>query len=122
MNANTRYKRYRYIYNNQTIFQLRLFRDNHNYAKASMKHYFSFLRNDEDEYTRLYIVWGLHPVDISNCDLKSAAYCRGTPVLDEKFDMNIPEAQVAFKVRYLKYSNNVTPYPSGHMTFSTMSH
>ena len=64
-----------------------------------MKHYFSFRRNDEDEYTRLYLIWGLRPVDISQCNLKSAEYCRGTHVTAEDFDMNTPEAQIAFKVK-----------------------
>ena len=79
--------------------QLRLFRETHNYAKATMKHYFSFRRNDEDEYSRLYLVWGMQDPDISNCNLKSYEYCPGTPVWDENFDMNSPEAQTAFKVR-----------------------
>ncbi|KAL3873045.1 hypothetical protein ACJMK2_036207 [Sinanodonta woodiana] len=78
-------------------YQLGIFRDNHNYAIAAEKHYFSFLRNSDDEESKVYLVWGMKPVDISSCDAKSAEYCRGTPLWDENFDMRLASAQLAFK-------------------------
>ncbi|KAL4238149.1 hypothetical protein ACF0H5_002860 [Mactra antiquata] len=77
--------------------QLRLFRSNHNYAKATERHYYYFRRNHDDEYQRLYMVWGILPVDVSHCDKKSAEYCFGRTQYDHDIDMNINEAQVAFK-------------------------
>ena len=40
----------------------------------------------------------MQAADISDCDLKSAEFCRGTPVYDETFYINTLEAQTAFKV------------------------
>ncbi|XP_053407451.1 uncharacterized protein LOC123533361 [Mercenaria mercenaria] len=77
--------------------QLRLFRGNHNYAKATDRHYFYFLRNQDDEYQRLYLVWGILPADISACDQKSADFCFGEPKYDRHFEMNTESAQIAFK-------------------------
>lgn len=56
------------------------------------------MRNQEDEYQRIHLVWGLAAADISKCDQKSADFCFGQPQYDDKFDMNTAEAQIAFKV------------------------
>ncbi|WAR18412.1 DISP1-like protein [Mya arenaria] len=77
--------------------QVRLFRSSHNYAKATTRHYGSFLRDKDDEYQRLYLVWGLGEADIKDCDLRSGEYCFGKPTWDSEFDMNNAEAQLATK-------------------------
>lgn len=87
-----------YGFDSPYLLQLRLFRSSHNYAKATARHYSSFKRNQEDEYQRVYLVWGLKPADISACDQKSGDYCFGNPQYDSTFNMNTAEAQIAFKV------------------------
>lgn len=62
-------------------------------------HYYSFQKNFEDEYTSVYLVWGINPNDMSTCDLKTTTpYCIGRTSYDDNFDGSSAEAQTAFKV------------------------
>jgi len=58
------------------------------------------MRNQEDEYQRVYLVWGLTPADVSDCNQKSGDYCFGNPRYDHTFNMNSVETQLAFKVKH----------------------
>ncbi|KAK3092687.1 hypothetical protein FSP39_005902 [Pinctada imbricata] len=75
--------------------QVQIYRSSHNYGKAKLWHYYEFQRNFDEEYTVLYLVWGLKPKDTSVCNLKSNNYCKGSTVWDQGFNPSTPEAQVA---------------------------
>ncbi|XP_060081595.1 protein dispatched homolog 1-like [Ylistrum balloti] len=77
--------------------QLQIYKATHNYARASRMHYYSFERSFEEEYSSVYLTWGIQRKDFSSCNFKSATFCGGVARWDDTFDPNTPEAQIALK-------------------------
>ena len=81
-----------------SLLQVQIFRSSHNHGKASLHHYYTFQRNVEEEYTILYLVWGVLEKDTSTCNRKTSDFCSGNVVWDDSFDSSSPEAQLAIYV------------------------
>ncbi|XP_062590695.1 protein dispatched homolog 1-like isoform X2 [Saccostrea cucullata] len=76
--------------------QVEIFRSTHNHGKAWNHHHYTFQKNfDENEYTSVFLVWGILGKDMSTCNRKKSDFCGGTVVWDDTFDPSSPEAQTA---------------------------
>ncbi|KAL5008655.1 hypothetical protein ScPMuIL_014236 [Solemya velum] len=89
--------------------QTKIYRDNTNYGKGFSKHNSAFLRNTENDYAKVFLVWGMHGRDISSCDFKSYEYCSGEQVWDQNFNISSPDAQIAM-YRLCQRLDSLTDY------------
>lgn len=88
------------------ILKTKIYRDNTNYGKGFSKHNSAFLRNTENDYAKVFLVWGMHGRDISSCDFKSYEYCSGEQVWDQNFNISSPDAQIAMYVSRLRFASD----------------
>ncbi|KAL4238405.1 hypothetical protein ACF0H5_003114 [Mactra antiquata] len=83
---------------------LRVLKDDHVYSVARDHSLHSFVLSNADRTLILYIVWGMHPNDMTNCHF-STPKCKGEQQWDTSFNPNTPEAQTAIQTLCNKMFN-----------------
>lgn len=76
---------------------MKVYPPDHTFGRATKYALYSFVASDADSFIQVYIVWGLKPVDRSECHF-SDPQCNGVADFDDTFDPNSHDAQTALRV------------------------